>query len=120
MLLAVSMFLAGCGSDRGADKQKASDSPGAKAAGHDDEAKIAAALEKLSPEDRKLAEEQKYCAVMTDHRLGSMGPPVKVTLNDQFVFVCCKTCQKKAEKDPEKVLARAKELKDKAAAQPKE
>jgi hypothetical protein len=57
---------------------------------------------------------------MTDHRLGSMGPPVKVTLNDQFVFVCCKTCQKKAEKDPEKVLARAKELKEKAAAQPKE
>jgi 6-phosphogluconolactonase len=77
----------------------------------DKEAKIKASLDKLDPADRKLAEEQKYCAVETDHRLGSMGKPVKIMVKDQPVFLCCKSCEEKAQNDPEKTLAAVKRLK---------
>jgi hypothetical protein len=77
----------------------------------DKEAKIKAALDQLPSADRKLAEEQKYCAVMTDHRLGSMGKPIKVVLKDQPVFLCCDSCTKKANADPDKTLASANKLK---------
>jgi hypothetical protein len=79
----------------------------------DQEAAIHDALAQLSPEDRPLAEAQKYCAVMNKSRLGSMGKPVKVVVNDQPVFLCCKGCQKKAQADPDKTLAKAKELREK-------
>ena len=72
-------------------------------------------LSKLSPEDRKLAEEQKYCAVESDNRLGAMDTPYKVIIEGQPVFLCCKNCEKKARAHPEKTLARVKELKEKAA-----
>jgi len=72
-------------------------------------------LSKLSPEDRKLAEAQQFCAVEGDHRLGSMGTPYKVMVEGQPVFLCCKSCEKKALTHPEKTLARVKELKEKAA-----
>ena len=75
---------------------------------------VRAALDKLSPEDRKLAEEQRVCPV-TDEELGSMGVPVKVTFKDQTVFVCCKGCVKDAESDPDGTLKKVAELKAKAA-----
>lgn len=84
-----------------------------------DEAKVKANLAKLSPDDRKLAEEQKWCAVENDSRLGAMGTPIKIMINDQPVFVCCKACIKSAKKDPEKTLEKVKELKAKAAAEKK-
>jgi hypothetical protein len=83
------------------------------------EKEIKANLAKLSPEDRKLAEAQKYCAVENDDRLGEMGVPIKIMLKDQPVFLCCKGCKKEAEKDPDKTLAKVKELKAKARAEEK-
>lgn len=77
----------------------------------DKDAKIKAALDKLDPADRKLAEEQKYCAVETENRLGEMGKPIKVMIKDQPVFLCCKSCETTAQKDPEKTLATVKKLK---------
>jgi hypothetical protein len=77
----------------------------------DKEAKIKAALEKLDPADRKLAKEQKYCAVETENLLGSMGKPVKVMLKEEPVFLCCSHCEKAAKKDPDKTLTRVEELK---------
>ena len=79
----------------------------------DDEAKIKVNLAKLPEADRKVAEAQRYCAVEDDDRLGSMGVPVKVLIKDQPVFLCCKGCAKKANADPDKTLAKAKELKAK-------
>ena len=76
----------------------------------DGEAKIKAALDKLDPDDRKLAEEQKFCAVETENRLGLMGKPVKMMIEDETVFLCCKGCEKAALKDPKKTLARVEEL----------
>jgi hypothetical protein len=98
----------------------AKDQAGAK--GHDhgghaaDEADIKAERAKLSSEDQRLVAEQEFCAVMDDHRLGSMGTPVKVLLNDKPVFVCCKQCEKKALANPDKTLAKADELKAKVKA----
>jgi hypothetical protein len=80
-----------------------------------DEATIQKNLAKLSPEDRKAAEAQKYCVIEEEDRLGAMGAPVKITVKGQPVFLCCKNCIKQAEKDPDKTLAKLKELKEKAA-----
>jgi multidrug efflux pump subunit AcrA (membrane-fusion protein) len=72
----------------------------------DEEAIITAALAKLSPADRKLAEEQKWCAVLDGSRLGSMGVPLKLTLKGRPVFVCCKGCVKPAEANPDAAFER--------------
>lgn len=79
-----------------------------------EEAGIADSLANLPPEDRQLAQEQKFCAVEHENRLGAMGTPVKVMLNDQPVFLCCKGCRKKALADPDRTLAAAKDLRVKA------
>jgi uncharacterized protein (TIGR03000 family) len=80
----------------------------------DQSAKIAANLEKLSAEDRKLAAAQKVCAIQQSNPLGAMGVPVKITLKGQPVFLCCKGCVETAQADPDKTLAKVKELKEKA------
>src|SRR6478672_12817730 len=75
--------------------------------------KIADALAKLSPEDRKLAEEQKYCPE-SGNLLGSMDTPIKVDLkNGKSVFVCCDGCVADAKKDPEGTLKKLADLKAK-------
>jgi hypothetical protein len=75
-------------------------------------AAIAAALAELSAEDRKLATEQRVCVVQSQTLLGAMGPPIKMTLKGQPVFLCCEDCAEKARKDPDKALAKLKELKE--------
>jgi hypothetical protein len=80
------------------------------------EAEIKAKLAKLGPEDQRLAEQQRYCAVMPEVRLGQMGTPYKVEINGETVFVCCKGCVRSAQEDPETTLAQLKEIKDRAAA----
>jgi len=72
---------------------------------------ISDALSKLSPEDRKLAEAQKFCAIATSSLLGSMGPPVKIELSGEPVFLCCKGCINKALRQPEETLATVAKLK---------
>ena len=81
----------------------------------DKEAKIKAALAQLDPDDREAAEEQKYCAVQTNNRLGSMGKPIKLTIKDETVFLCCDGCEKAAKQDPDKTLARVEEVRIRAA-----
>jgi fructose-specific component phosphotransferase system IIB-like protein len=75
------------------------------------EARIKASLGKLSEPDRKLAESQRYCAVMPDHRLGSMGAPVKIQIAGKPVFLCCKGCRENALANPNETLAAAEKLK---------
>ena len=74
---------------------------------------IEANLAKLSPEDRKLANAQRFCAVQNGVRLGATGVPVKIMLNNQPVMLCCESCHARAEKDSAKTLAKVKELKAK-------
>jgi multidrug efflux pump subunit AcrA (membrane-fusion protein) len=79
----------------------------------DKSSKIAAALAKLSPADRALAVAQGTCPVLDESQLGAMGVPVKLQINGRDVFVCCKSCIKEAQKEPDKTLLRVDELKAK-------
>lgn len=74
----------------------------------DPNAKIEESLAKLSLEDRKLAEVQRYCAVLPNSLLGSMGPPIKLMLAGEPVFICCPGCREQALADPNQALANAK------------
>jgi hypothetical protein len=119
----LSLVAAGC-KDSSAPKPQAP-APDTKAAAEpagqpEDEAAIRANLEKLSPEDRKLVEAQRFCVIQDEERLGEMGTPVKVMVKGQPVFLCCKSCRKKALADPDKTLAKAKQLKEKAARSPRQ
>jgi hypothetical protein len=100
LAVAASLFCALAGCDRTPTEKKSNA-----------EEKIQAALAKLSDEDRKLAVAQKFCAVEPKKRLGSMDVPIKVTLNGQPVFLCCKGCKDDAEKTPEETVKKANELK---------
>jgi hypothetical protein len=110
-VIVTALLTAGCGGSSTAP-------PPAKPTGDvkpkDDESKkIADALAKLSPEDRKLAEEQKFCPE-SGHLLGSMDVPIKVDLkNGKTVFVCCDGCVEDAKKDPEATLKKLADLKAK-------
>jgi Cu(I)/Ag(I) efflux system membrane fusion protein len=81
----------------------------------DPEAKIAAALARLSPADRALAERQRTCPILKDSRLGSMGTPVKLTLAGETVFLCCSGCKGQATAEAERAAARVKELRSQSA-----
>jgi membrane fusion protein, copper/silver efflux system len=74
------------------------------------EKKVKSELAKLSAQDRRLAEAQKYCTILTANRLGSMGPPVKVLIEDRPVFLCCTGCTDKAKANPKGTLAKVEEL----------
>ena len=74
---------------------------------------LADALAELPPEDKKLAEQQRVCPIQPANQLGAMGPPVKMMLNGQPVFLCCKDCEEAARKNPEQTLGKVKELAEK-------
>lgn len=75
-----------------------------------DEAAIRAALEQLAPEDRKLAEAQRYCAIEHANRLGSMDTPYKLLVQGEPVFLCCAHCEKRALANPERTLKKVAQL----------
>jgi multidrug efflux pump subunit AcrA (membrane-fusion protein) len=76
----------------------------------DMEAKITAALAKLAPADRKQAVAQKYCPIQ-EEPLGSMGVPILTDLgNGRSVWVCCKGCIPRAQKDPDGTLRKLEEF----------
>ncbi len=112
IVLLFALFLAGCGS---AQNESPTPAPQAQKVDHGDRNEKdsqKANIAKLGAEDRPLAEAQGYCAV-TSEPLGSMGPPLKLLVNEQPVFVCCKSCEKKARANPDKTLAKVEELKAK-------
>jgi hypothetical protein len=102
---ALALTLAGCGG--GSTTAPKADGPTA-------EEKITQNLATLSDEDRKLAEAQKYCAVDSENRLGGMGKPFQMEIKGEKVFLCCKGCEKEALKDEDTVLAKARQLREKA------
>jgi Cu(I)/Ag(I) efflux system membrane fusion protein len=77
----------------------------------DEDAKLNAALKRLAPADRVLAEQQKFCPILDGSRLGSMGVPVKVMIDGHPVFVCCPSCEASAKSKAEETLKKLDELK---------
>jgi hypothetical protein len=59
----------------------------------------------LSAEDRDLVARQKVCPV-TGEPLDSMGGPVRVVIDGQTVFLCCKHCEPALRMDPGKYLGK--------------
>jgi hypothetical protein len=115
---AVPLLLAGCGQGPVASGTKTAPptTPTTSPVNAEEEAYIKEARAELSPDDRRLVEAQEFCPLMPDNRLGVMGKPIKVMVEDQPVFVCCKGCIRKAQKDPDKTLAKVEEFKAKVKA----
>ncbi|HYW81465.1 MAG TPA: heavy metal-binding domain-containing protein [Thermoguttaceae bacterium] len=67
------------------------------------------AVSSATSADQAAIAQQRVCAV-SGSRLGGMGTPVKVTMNGQSLFLCCKGCVGKVEKDPAGYVAKAAQL----------
>ncbi len=78
--------------------------------------KAGAALARLPAADRNLAEAQQFCPTMEDSRLGGMGVPVKILIENEPVFLCCKGCTDDALANPAATLKKVRALKQAAAA----
>lgn len=72
--------------------------------------KVSAVLAKLPVEERMAIEAQKYCAVMDKNLLGSMGAPVKLEIDGEPVYLCCKGCTGRAQANTTATLAKVEEL----------
>lgn len=72
-----------------------------------EEDQIKESLAKLNADDRKAAEAQRICPV-TDARLGIMGAPVKVSVKDQDVWICCAGCKTELEEHADQYLGKLK------------
>lgn len=75
------------------------------------EAKIQGNLAKLSDADRALAEAQRFCAILPTSRLGSMGKPIKLTIDGRPAFLCCEGCREEALSNPKETLDKVARLK---------
>jgi len=54
--------------------------------------------------DRVLARQQGICPV-SGEPLGSMGKPIKLTVEGREVFICCAGCEDTLREDPEKYFS---------------
>jgi hypothetical protein len=121
--ISIQMLLIGCGrgdqhqaKDQAIKKGPSAMDKDGRGVDAETEAEIEAERAKLSSEDRKLVETQEFCVVQTEQRLGSMGSPIKLIIEGQPVFLCCKACNRKAMSDPEKTLKTLEENKTRAKA----
>ena len=56
--------------------------------------------------DEKAIKAQRKCPVMDEEFGGGMGTPWVVNVKNRDLFVCCKGCIAKVQKDPDKYLAK--------------
>ena len=68
-----------------------------------------AATIQLNLADRRLVETQAKCPV-SGEPLGYMGTPVKLTIRDRPVFLCCRGCEEEAVAKPEETLSTVEKL----------
>jgi YHS domain-containing protein len=64
-----------------------------------------AAIKELPEAEQALATQQIVCPV-SDHNLGSMGKPLKVTADGRTAYLCCDGCEEKFKKDPKAFFAK--------------
>ena len=75
--------------------------------GGDAMAKMEKGLANLSEADRASAMKQHVCPV-SGEMLGTMGEPIKVTVKDQEVWICCNGCKDDLLANPDEFLAKIK------------
>lgn len=111
------LLLAGCGGPTPQpphdSKDHVHEADSGMSAPANDDADLRAERAKLSAEDQRLVAAQEFCPISPEARLGSMGSPVKIMVEGNPVFLCCKGCQKKALANPDQTLAKVEELKAK-------
>lgn len=107
LLFAVAIVGCSQSSDSETASSNNSTSPGDEHTDHDhgSMAGMEKGLSELSEADRAAAMKQHVCPV-TGEMLGTMGKPIKVTVKDQDVWVCCSGCTKQLKEDPDKYLAK--------------
>ena len=86
----------------------------------DGDAKVKAALEKLSPADRAMVQAQQTCPILADSVLGSMGTPVKLAVGGEFIFLCCNGCKASALAKPEETIAKVHSLRQQKRETPRQ
>ncbi|MAT69117.1 MAG: hypothetical protein CMJ58_06285 [Planctomycetaceae bacterium] len=67
--------------------------------------KMEVGLANLSAEDAAAARKQHVCPV-SGEMIGVMGPPIKVTVKGQDVWICCEGCRQKLLDNPDEYLAK--------------
>lgn len=65
-------------------------------------------IQKLPEGEWAAVYKQKICPV-SGGALGAMGIPIKVTIEGRDVYICCESCRKPLEEDPEKYLSKIPE-----------
>jgi YHS domain-containing protein len=101
--------------------KKAETPPPLEAPGKADAPKTTGAAAKLSADDLKAIKElpaaeqdaaiaQAVCPV-SNHNLGGMGMPLKVTAEGRTFYLCCDSCEEKVKTDPKAVIAKLDKLK---------
>ncbi len=113
VMVVLSSVVLGCGSNAVQGPAGVAGPPATPATGSGqdmDAAEDHSAGPELSAEDKVLADAQKMCPV-SDEELGGMGPPVKMLVKGEPIFLCCKGCEKRVNADPDKYLAKVAELK---------
>lgn len=107
--LAIAVAAAGCSSGRGCRNSCPASGPGRPVAAPAAEAGVVPTRQPGSPSLPPVAAAARYggqrtCPVMGDV-LGEMGEPIPVSVKGQTVYVCCKGCVAKVQRDPDKYLA---------------
>ena len=64
------------------------------------------AVSHVTEADRPAVEAQGACPVM-NQPLGEHGTPIKILVDGQPVFVCCKGCVSSVREDPDQFLAKS-------------
>jgi YHS domain-containing protein len=63
------------------------------------------AIKELPAAEQAVAIQQGVCPV-SDHHLGSMDKPLKVTAEGRTFYLCCESCEKELKADPKAVIAK--------------
>ncbi|MFG0315825.1 MAG: hypothetical protein ACF8XB_01025 [Planctomycetota bacterium JB042] len=88
----------------GCSKKEATEAPAGGGAAEAAEEPLLEGLEGLDAETLALVRAQENCPV-SGEALGSMGAPIRKDVDGKAVFLCCKSCNKKFEADPQKYLS---------------
>ena len=64
------------------------------------------AVSSVTAADREEIARQRVCPVMGSE-LGSHGEPIKLTIGEQSLYICCRGCLARVEEDPQAYLAKA-------------
>jgi hypothetical protein len=104
-----------------ADSTKPSDGPKIEGPSTTDTAKPAGAASKLSEKElagiRELPKAEQDAALaqavcpLSNHNLGGMGKPLKITAEGRTFYLCCDSCEEEVKADAKAILAKLDKMK---------